>query len=101
MVRSCRVTIKDTQDIAHTVEVTAESLYGAVALGLKALRGKQWVEGIREEHGFVQVSVVEIPVKHTVPLRDFNAWLESGGRSPREFMQRTKIRKILGLSTDR
>jgi hypothetical protein len=99
MVRSCRVTIKDTQDITHSVEVTAETLYEAVALGLKALRGRDWVEPIRE--GTVHVAVAEVPVKHTVQLRDFNAWIESQGRSPSEFIQRTKIRKILGLSTDR
>ena len=33
-VRSCRVSIRDTKGIEHTVEVTAESLYEAVALGL-------------------------------------------------------------------
>ena len=31
-VRSCRVTIQDTEGISHTVEVTAASLYEAVAL---------------------------------------------------------------------
>jgi len=30
-VRSCRVTIQDLEGVAHTVEVTAESLYEAVA----------------------------------------------------------------------
>jgi hypothetical protein len=37
-VRSCRVTIRDTEGIEHTAEVTAESLYEAVALGLRAIR---------------------------------------------------------------
>ena len=37
-VRSCRVTIQDVEGVAHTVEVTAESLYEAVAQGLAALR---------------------------------------------------------------
>jgi hypothetical protein len=35
-VRSCRVTITDLEGISHTVEVTAETLYEAVALGLVA-----------------------------------------------------------------
>jgi hypothetical protein len=30
-VRSCRVTIKDMDGVKHTVEVTAETLYEAVA----------------------------------------------------------------------
>jgi hypothetical protein len=44
--RSCRVTITDLEGVAHTVEVTASSLFEAIALGLVALRGNQWVVGI-------------------------------------------------------
>jgi hypothetical protein len=51
-VRSCRVTIRDTEGIEHTAEVTAESLYEAVALGMRAIRQCSWVEDIRPElHG--------------------------------------------------
>jgi len=39
--RSCRVTITDMEGVAHTVEVTAASLFEAVALGLVALRGER------------------------------------------------------------
>jgi hypothetical protein len=45
-VRSCRVTIQDMDGVKHTVEVTAESIYEAVALGLAAVRGNDWVMGI-------------------------------------------------------
>jgi hypothetical protein len=69
MVRSCRVTIKDTQDIAHTVDVTAETLYEAVALGLKALRGREWVEPIQEQHAVVHVAVTAVPVKTHGPVK--------------------------------
>ncbi len=43
--QSCRVTIRDPEGIEHTAEVTAESLYEAIALGLKAIRESSWVEG--------------------------------------------------------
>jgi hypothetical protein len=36
-VRSCRVTIQDMDGVSHTVEVTAATLYEAVAQGLAAL----------------------------------------------------------------
>ena len=39
--RSCRVTITDMEGISHTVEVTAATLYEAVALGLAAMRGHE------------------------------------------------------------
>ena len=50
-VRSCRVSVEDMQGITHTVDVTAESLYEAVAQGLAALRGREWIAGL---HGFRQ-----------------------------------------------
>lgn len=96
MVRACRVTIKDMQDVSHTVEVTAESLYEAVALGLKAIRGGDWVEGLREQFK-VDVSVSEIPVRHSVEIKEFNSWLQREGGAPRDLVQRKRARKILGL----
>jgi hypothetical protein len=44
-VRSCKVTVKDMEGVAHTVEVTAATLYDAVALGMAAIRGDEWVTG--------------------------------------------------------
>ena len=82
--------------MSHTAEVTAESLYEAVALGLKAIRGKDWVEGLREQFK-VDVSVSDIPVRHTVEMKEFNAWLERDGGAPRDLVQRKRARKILGL----
>ena len=63
-VRSCRVTIKDMDGVKHTVEVTAETLYEAVALGLAAVRGNDWVMGIAQGMNVVEVSVVDVPIKH-------------------------------------
>ena len=97
MVRSCRVTIKDLQDVSHTVVVTAESLYEAVALGLNAIRGGNWVEGLHDEYGEVDVSVTEIPVRHSVEMKEFNAWIARDGGAPRDLIQRQRARKILGL----
>jgi hypothetical protein len=45
-VRSCKVTIEDMNGVRHTVEVTAGSLYEAVALGMAAIRTDEWVTGI-------------------------------------------------------
>jgi hypothetical protein len=47
-VRSCRVTIRNSEGIDHTAEVTAASLYEAVALGLRAIRESSWVEDIAQ-----------------------------------------------------
>jgi hypothetical protein len=96
--RSCRVTITDREGIAHTVEVTASSLFEAVAMGMKAIRGNQWVAGVPDRFAPVKVRVIDIPVEHEVQLKDFTRWLERLGNSPKDVMDRKKIREILGLS---
>jgi hypothetical protein len=98
-VRSCRVTVKDMDGVKHTVEVTAETLYEAVALGLVALRGNDWVMGIAQGMNTVQVSVVDIPIEHSVKIKDFHEWLERSTGGPREIFKRSRIKAILGLPT--
>jgi hypothetical protein len=100
-VRSCRVTIQDLDSTSHTAEVTASSLFEAVAQGLTALRKNEWVEGIEERFGIVKVSVAEVRVEHQVRVADLMKWLERPGRTPREITQRQKIRPILGMSVSR
>ena len=99
-VRSCRVTITDMDGVAHTVEVTAGTLYEAVALGLAAIRGDDWVVGIPQGMNSVRVRVTDIPVEHHVKLQDFMKWIERNGGSPREKTDRLRIREIIGLPRD-
>jgi len=82
-------------------EVTASSLFEAVAQGLSALRKNEWVEGIEERFGVVKVSVADVRVEHQVKIADFMKWLERPGRTLREITQRQKIRAILGMSMSR
>jgi phosphoribosylformimino-5-aminoimidazole carboxamide ribonucleotide (ProFAR) isomerase len=100
-VRACRVTIQDLDGISHTAEVTADTLYEAVAQGLAALRKNEWVEGIQEQFGVVKVSVADVRVEHQVKIADFTKWLERPGRTPRDVSQRHKIRAILGMPVPR
>jgi hypothetical protein len=99
--RSCRVTIKDLEGVKHTVQVTAETLYEAVALGLVAIRGNDWVMGLANGTNTVQVSVVDIPIEHSVKVQDFNAWLQRTAGTPQETSKRARIKAILGLPAHR
>jgi hypothetical protein len=99
--RSCRVTVQDMDGIFHTVEVTASTLYEAVAQGLAALRANEWVAGIAQGANVVRVSVADVRVEHEVKLMDFTKWLEKTGGSPREVSDRHKIRSILGMPVSR
>jgi hypothetical protein len=93
--RSCRVTLEDFDDVGHTVEVTAATLYEAVAQALVTLRGNEWVAGIRQ--GTVTVSVSDVRVEHKVELSEFLKWLERTNGSPRDVFQRQRLRSILGM----
>jgi hypothetical protein len=96
-VRSCRVTITDLNGVAHSAWVTASSLYEAVALGLKAIRGSNWVGEIAEGCTSARVSVTDIPVEHSVKLKEFREWIDRAGGSPRDVASRQNVRQILGL----
>jgi hypothetical protein len=89
------------RDVSHTVVVTAESLYEAVALGLGAIGGADWVKGLRDEQGKVEVSLTEIPVRHTIEIKEFNSWIGREDGALRDLVQRKRARKILGLPETR
>src|SRR3982074_2280968 len=96
-VRRCKVTTQDMEGASHTVEVTAETLYEAVALGMAAIRTDDWVSGIAQGLNPVKVRVTNVPVEHEVRLMDFTKWLERKGGSPREITDRKRILSILGM----
>jgi hypothetical protein len=79
-------------DVSHTVGVTAATFYEAVAQGLAAIRGNEWVAGIADGPK-IRVSVADVRVEHEVKLAEFMKWLERPGGSPREVVEK-KIRAI-------
>ena len=100
-IRSCRVTIQDLEGVSHTAEVTAATLYEAVAQGIAAIRGNDWVAGIAQGLNLVKVSVADVRIEHQVKVDDFTKWLERSGGSPREVSDRRRIRGILGMPVGR
>ena len=87
--------------VSHTVEVTAATLYEAVAQGLAAIHGNDWVAGIAQGFNVVKVSVADVRVEHEVKLMDFTKWVDRMGGSPREMSDRQRIRSILGMPISR
>jgi len=75
--RSCLVSFRDLAGTEHAVEVTAETLYEAVAQALGILRGDMWVEEIGEGLTELKVRVKQPAVEHRVRMKDFRRWLES------------------------
>jgi len=54
--------------VRHTVEVTAATLYEAVALGMAAIRTDEWVNGIAQGLNPVKVRVMNVPVDTKLDL---------------------------------
>jgi hypothetical protein len=64
------------------VEVTADSLYEAVAQGLRAFRENDWVDDVGGGLTTITVVVSQPLVEHKVRVRDFEQWLEAQGEHP-------------------
>jgi hypothetical protein len=94
--RTCRVSFFDPNGIEHSVEITADSLYEAVAQGLRAFRYAEWAADIGRGQTKIRVVVKQPEVEHTVRVRDFEMGLESNGRSPAEMILKTRLRELLG-----
>jgi hypothetical protein len=91
--RTCRMSCLDAIGVEHTVEVTACSLYEAVARGLHILRQNDWVDGIRQ-NSTITIAVKEPEVEHRVRIKDFENWLASNGKSPAEQALKTDLRAL-------
>jgi len=96
VLRTCTVAVKDVQDIEHSIEVTAETLYEAIAAALAALQKDAWVGEIGQGFTTVTVLVQQPPIRHQVKMQDFVSWLRRQGRSPAEVVLKQKLEKILG-----
>jgi hypothetical protein len=88
---TCIVSFVDISGIRHSVEVQAESLYEAVVLSVSAFR----------EHdchpGTVRPLEVEVrkTVTHTITLGKVNEWLNGGARSPKEAINKERLKALL------
>ena len=54
-----------------------------------------------EGFNVVKVAVSEVPIEHSVQVGKFNEWVRQQGRSPREIMDRQRVREILGIADSR
>jgi hypothetical protein len=94
--RACTVSCCDLKGTEHAIEVTADSLYEAVAQGLRAFRENDWVDDIGGGQTTITVVVRQPGVEHKVRVRDFEQWLESQGRTPAEMSLKSRLRALLG-----
>ena len=70
-------------------------MYEAVARGMKALRGHEWSGPGAFQASRLDVIMKQSEVTHKVSLKKFSKWLERERGSPRDSIQRQKVRSIL------
>jgi hypothetical protein len=89
----CRVTITDIEGGGHVIELRASSLFDAVGQAVKLQGGHIATDGFRP----IKVLVYEPKAEYEVKLKDFMARLDRNSHSPRETINRMKIRELLGV----
>jgi hypothetical protein len=98
--KACTVVVHDLNDTAHQLDVTAETLYEAVAQALATVRGQDWVGDIGRGLTTVTVKVRNPEVTHIVKIQDFENWLNRGCKSPADLVLKTRLRKMLGMGKE-
>jgi len=93
--KACTVVVHGLNETAHAIDVTAESLYEAIAQALATLRGHDWVGEIGRGLTSVTVRVRHPDVTHIVKIQDFENWLNRGSGSPADSALKVRVRQIL------
>jgi hypothetical protein len=99
-VASCRVSYRDVEGIEHAVEVTADSLYEAVAMAVSRFRREDsWAVCPPASGCEFQVKVLpDSPMTHSVPLKRIEMFALHGTvTGPRDILRKQRIRKLLGI----
>jgi hypothetical protein len=97
--KTCKVSCRDSNGVEDAVEVTARTLYEAVARGLHVLRQNDWADGIHQ-NSTITIAVKEPQIEHTVQVRDFENWLASSGKSPAEQALKGDLRTLSNARTE-
>jgi hypothetical protein len=93
-VRLCSVGFKSATGISHSVDVEAETLYEAAALGLARLKKDGWIEGLGPETR-LEIQVREPGSHHTLSVQQVQRWIDSVNASPAETLKKAKLRQLL------
>jgi hypothetical protein len=94
--RSCTVSFTAISGIRHSVNVTAESLYEAAALGLAALKKDGWIDKIGPA-SVLDVEVREPATTHIVSVRQIHSWCDGVAISPDEVLRRKRVKQLLAV----
>jgi len=92
---TCRVSFNDGAGMTHTVSVSASSLYEAAVLALAEFKKSGFALAAVGPGTKLRVAVEAPTTTHELSVGKLQAWLESGGKTPREQAAKVTLRQIL------
>jgi hypothetical protein len=92
--RTCTVTFTGPSGIRHSVEVTAESIYEAAALGVSALRTSGWTDAIAPGTE-LEIQVREPATSHRLTVGQIRRWCDGVAVSPDETLKKRRLKQLL------
>jgi hypothetical protein len=95
-VRACTVSFTGPSGVRHSVDVSAESVYEAAALGLSRLRRDEWADQIAPGTP-IKITVREPATSHTVSLAQIRRWCDGVAVSPDELQKRKRVRELIDI----
>lgn len=81
--------------IRHSVDVTAESVYEAAALGVSALRESGWADAVALGTE-LEIQVKEPPTCHRLTVHQIHRWCDGIATSPDETPKQRRLKHLLG-----
>ena len=93
--RTCTVSFTGASGISHSVDVTAESVYEAAALGVSALRKNGWAEAVALGTE-LEIHVREPPTCHRITVHQIHRWCDGTAASPDETLKKRRLKQLLG-----
>ncbi|HEX2442322.1 MAG TPA: hypothetical protein VHJ77_00135 [Vicinamibacterales bacterium] len=98
-VRSCTVSFRGPSGIIHSVEIQAESLYEAAAVGVALLKKDGWIEGLGPATK-LEIAVREPATTHVLSIQQLQRWLDGVTKTPLDALRKAKLRQLLGARPD-
>jgi hypothetical protein len=89
-----RISYTDLDGVRHSVEVTADSLYEAAVLGLRALKRSAWIESVGPSTR-LEIQVIEPAAVHVLLVSQLTRWLDGGAPNPADLVKKKKLKELL------
>jgi hypothetical protein len=96
--KTCAVSFRDSDGVLHEVGVGAETLFEAAVLAIRSFRDNHYAPGPASHFS---IEVRNPSVTHTLTMHTIERWLNSTVRSPKEALEKRRLREILEVEASR